>query len=125
MHINYNYSSVLFQLCFGCYGRSDALVEFVWVDGDTLGTVVRLVDTYQAVRQLKHVVTQADDDKLGILGPLLDRVEAETVKIVHKHTDRDAKKVGKKLSWIQWIQALSVSNPRFIYMTCSDNKLSS
>jgi len=98
------------------------LAEFVWVDGDTLGTVVCLVDPYQAVGQLKHVVTQADDDELGILGPLLDRVEAEAVKVVHKHTDRDAKRVGKKLSWIQWIQALSVSNPHCIlYMTCSDN----
>jgi len=66
------------------------LAEFVWVDGDTLGTVVCLVDPYQAVSQLKHVVTQADDDELGILGPLLDRVEAEAVKVVHKHTDRDA-----------------------------------
>lgn len=77
------------------------MAEFVWVDGDTLGTVVRLVDPYQAVGQLKHVVAQADDDELGVLGPLLDRVEAETVKVVHKHTDRDAKRVGKKLSWIQ------------------------
>jgi hypothetical protein len=69
------------------------------VDGDSLGRVVRLVDAYKTVGQLQrdkhvqhqntcdaqcppttqgyketyleHVVTQADDDKLGILGALL------------------------------------------------------
>ena len=49
------------------------MAELVWVDGDTLGTVIRLVDPNQAVCQLKHVVTQAYDDELCILGPLLSR----------------------------------------------------
>lgn len=33
--------------------------ETVWVDRDTLSAVVRLVDTYQVVSQLEHVVSQA------------------------------------------------------------------
>ena len=49
------------------------MAELVRVDGDTLGTVIRLVDPDQAVCQLKHVVTQTYDDKLCILGPLLNR----------------------------------------------------
>ena len=37
------------------------------VDGDTLCTVVRFVNTHQSVGQFKHVVAQADNDKLSIL----------------------------------------------------------
>jgi len=44
------------------------------VDCDRLGGIVCLVDADQAVRQLKHVVAQADDNKLRVLGPLLDVV---------------------------------------------------
>ena len=42
-----------------------------WVYGHTLGGVVCLVDTDQAVCQFKHVVTKTDDDELGVLGTLL------------------------------------------------------
>lgn len=48
--------------------------EFSRVDGHRLGGVVSLVDADQAVCQLKHIVAQADDDKLGVLGALLDVV---------------------------------------------------
>jgi hypothetical protein len=44
------------------------------VDCDCFGGVVSLIDAHQAIRQLKHVVAQADDDKLGVLGALLDIV---------------------------------------------------
>ena len=43
------------------------------VDGDCLCAVVRFVDADQTIGQFKHVVTQTDDDELGILGPLLRR----------------------------------------------------
>ena len=49
------------------------MAELVWVNGDTLGAVVRLVDPNQAICQLKHVVTETYDDELCILGPLLNR----------------------------------------------------
>ena len=49
------------------------MAELVWVNGDTLGAVVRLVAPNQAIRQLKHVVTETYDDELCILGPLLNR----------------------------------------------------
>lgn len=49
------------------------MAEFVWVNGDTLGAVVCLVDPNQAICQLKHVVTETYDDELCILGPLLNR----------------------------------------------------
>ena len=45
-----------------------------WVDGHRLCGVVGLVDAHQAVSQLKHIVAQADDHELRILGPLLDIV---------------------------------------------------
>ena len=44
------------------------------INRDTLGALVRLVDSNQSVRKLKHIVAQADDDELGILGSLLDIV---------------------------------------------------
>ena len=44
------------------------------VDGYRLGGVIGLVDANQTVRQLKHVVAQADDHKLRVLGALLDIV---------------------------------------------------
>lgn len=44
------------------------------VDGHGLGRIVGLVDAYEAVGQLEHVVAQADDDKLRVLGALLDVV---------------------------------------------------
>lgn len=47
------------------------LCYLVRVHCDGLGGVVCLVDPYQPVSQLKHVVTETDDDKLGVLGPLL------------------------------------------------------
>ena len=46
----------------------------VRVDGYTLGAVVGLVNTDQAVSQLKHVRPEGDDDELGIPGPLLNVV---------------------------------------------------
>lgn len=48
--------------------------KVAWVDGDRLCRVVGLVDADQAVCQLKHVVAQADDNKLGVLCALLDVV---------------------------------------------------
>ena len=39
-----------------------------------LGGMVRLVDAHQPVCQLKHVVSKADDDELGVLSALLDVV---------------------------------------------------
>lgn len=42
------------------------------VDGHGLGGIVGLVDAYKSVCQLKHVVSQADDHKLGILCAFLD-----------------------------------------------------
>ena len=36
-------------------GLRNSLLDEVWVDGDTLGAVVRLVDADQPVRQLEHV----------------------------------------------------------------------
>lgn len=35
-----------------------------WFNGDILCTVVGLVDANKVIRQLKHVVSQADDNKL-------------------------------------------------------------
>lgn len=43
----------------------------LWVDADTLGGVVRLVDSDETVCDLKHVVPQRDDDELSVLGLLL------------------------------------------------------
>lgn len=45
----------------------------LWVDADTLGGVVRLVDSDEAIGDLKHVVSQRDDDELSVLGLLLHR----------------------------------------------------
>ena len=36
-------------------GLRNSLLDEVWVDGDTLGAVVSLVDTHQTVGQLEHV----------------------------------------------------------------------
>ena len=55
-------------------GTADRSVEEPRVDGDAVGGVVGLVDAYQPVCQLEHVVSQGDDDELGVLGPLLDVV---------------------------------------------------
>ena len=41
------------------------------INSHSLGAVVCLINPHQAVSQLKHVVSKANDDKLGILGPLL------------------------------------------------------
>lgn len=38
----------------------------------TLGHVINLVHSDQSRSELKHVVTQRDDDELGILGSFLD-----------------------------------------------------
>ena len=45
------------------------------INGDTLGAVVSFVYTHQSVGQFKHVVAQADNDELSILGALLRREE--------------------------------------------------
>lgn len=45
----------------------------LWVDADALGGVVRLVDSDETIRDLKHVVSQRDDDELSVLGLLLQR----------------------------------------------------
>lgn len=41
------------------------------VDADTLGGVVCLVDSDETICDLKHVVSQRDDDELSVLGLLL------------------------------------------------------
>lgn len=41
------------------------------VDGHTLGSVVRFVNANEPVSQFKHIVSEADDDELRILCPLL------------------------------------------------------
>ena len=48
--------------------------ELRGVDSDGLCRVVGLVDAHQSVGQLKHVVTQADDDELRVSRPVLDIV---------------------------------------------------
>lgn len=47
--------------------------DFSRVDCDRLGAVVGLVDPDQSISQFKHVVTQGNDDELGILCPFLKR----------------------------------------------------
>ena len=49
----------------------DVLSYLEGVHGDGFGGVVRLVNAHQAIGKFKHVVSEADDDKLGILGTLL------------------------------------------------------
>ena len=67
--------------------RRPALVGCHWqwlnykgagVDGDRLGGIVSLVNANEAVRQLKHVIAQADYDELRILGALFDVVRHDT-----------------------------------------------
>lgn len=50
----------------------------LWVDADALGGVVRLVDSDETIRDLKHVVSQRDDDELSVLGLLLHRGRKES-----------------------------------------------
>ncbi len=45
-----------------------------WADSHRLCGIVGFVDAHKAVCQLKHIVPQADDYKLSILGTLLDVV---------------------------------------------------
>lgn len=52
-------------------GRCGLDHECPRIDGDRLSGVVGLVDSHEAVGQLKHVVAQADDYELRILGALL------------------------------------------------------
>ena len=42
------------------------------LDRHTLGHVVDLVHAHQSRRELKHVVSEGNDDELGVLGSLLD-----------------------------------------------------
>ena len=53
------------------YPVAEPLAELPRVEGHRLGAVVGLVDPHQPVCQLKHVVTQRDDDELGVLCTLL------------------------------------------------------
>ncbi len=48
--------------------------EFPWVDGHRLGAVIRLVDAYQTVGELKHVIAERDNDELSILCALLEKL---------------------------------------------------
>ncbi len=41
------------------------------VNSACLGSIVGLKDAHQSVGLFKHVITKADDNKLGILGTLL------------------------------------------------------
>lgn len=45
----------------------------LWVDADALGGVVGLVDPDETIGDLEHVVSQRDDDELGVLGLLLKK----------------------------------------------------
>ena len=46
------------------------------VDSDRFGAVVRLVDAHKTVGQLKHVVSQRDDDELSIT-PYVSKLNQE------------------------------------------------
>ena len=46
--------------------------KFSRIDGNWLGRIVCLVDAHQSVCQLKHVISQANDDELSIFSPVLD-----------------------------------------------------
>ena len=64
----------------GCGGGVEVLGgegdgDLARVDGDAFGAVVSLVDPYEAVGQLKHVVPERDDDELGILCSLLKKTK--------------------------------------------------
>jgi len=45
-----------------------------WIDSDRLGAVVCLIDANQLISQLKHVVSQRDDDELCISCSLLPQI---------------------------------------------------
>ncbi len=71
-------------------GRHDARgpsnVDVLGVDSACLGGVVSLEDAHQSVSLLKHVVTQTDDNELGILSALLSMWEGidcvKTAKLI-------------------------------------------
>lgn len=42
-----------------------------WVDGHRFCAVVSLIDPYQPICQFKHVVSQRNDDELGVFCPFL------------------------------------------------------
>lgn len=52
----------------------DLLLELIRVYSDSLGNVKGLVDAYELLRQLEHVVSQGNNKELGIAGALLDIV---------------------------------------------------
>ena len=51
--------------------RQSTYLQFLGVNGHTLSAVVCLVYAHQTICQLKHVVTQTDNDELSILCTLL------------------------------------------------------
>lgn len=57
--------------------RGGGVLERLGVDGHALGDIVGLVDTHEAVCDLEHVVSQADDDELGVLGAFLIEAKRE------------------------------------------------
>lgn len=76
--------------------RSGSNNKLSWIDCHALGCIVCFVDPNKPVRQLEHVVPQADDDELRVLGSLLDVVchNGDVLEICHMH-------------WMGWTQALA------------------
>ena len=80
----------------GCGGGVEVLGgegdgDLARVDGDAFGAVVSLVDPYEAVGQLKHVVPERDDDELGILCSLLKKTKTRKICELYGKMHRDVK----------------------------------
>ena len=59
-------------------------VEFVGVDGDTLGAVVRLVDPDEAIGTLEHLIAKRNDDELRVLRSLLKKTQNITTSLTSR-----------------------------------------
>lgn len=64
---------------------SDCVVFFeddgLGVDSHILGGVVRFVDADETIGDLEHVVPQGDDDKLSVLGLLLNTIRHNVTRL--------------------------------------------
>ena len=95
----------------------DAFADLPRVDGDRLCAVVRLVDAHQSVSKLKHVVAEAYDYKLCVLGPFLGwvvgRGMGETKKIEIK-----ARKKKEKNEVYKVYDCASLYNYKYLDVVC-------
>lgn len=48
------------------------LKQFGWLKVDYFGFILSFVDTYELVGQIKHVVSEGNNDELGVLSSFLD-----------------------------------------------------